>query len=112
VLAVLDAQQSIPGLAHSDDNVSNIAEIQTTHIVMAFDGGARISPTHSAHACCMWSDSGSILWWADCAARPGGTNNEMKAHTLRLGLKWLNQHWRHIPIWIIGDLAIIVSMAL
>ncbi|KAG6944312.1 hypothetical protein JG687_00017938, partial [Phytophthora cactorum] len=66
-----------------------------TYIVLAFDGGARSSPQQRAHACCVWSNAGSLLWWAARAVYNSGTNNEMEVHGLLNGLQRLRRQYRN-----------------
>lgn len=84
--------------------------VEREPIVLAFDGGAR-SPHTSAYACCVWIQPGKPIWWSATALSPGGTNNEMEAQALLTGLRWVCSNQRHRTIRIIGDSAIVVSMA-
>ncbi|KAF1789103.1 Ribonuclease H-like domain [Phytophthora cactorum] len=66
-----------------------------TYIVLAFDGGARSSPQQRAHTCCVWSNAGSLLWWAARAVYNSGTGNEMEVHGLLNGLQRLRRQYRN-----------------
>ncbi|ETK74418.1 hypothetical protein F441_19182 [Phytophthora nicotianae CJ01A1] len=81
------------------------------YALLAFDGGARASRKPSAHASCVWSNSGKLLWWTASAVHPCATNNETEAMGLLTGLRWLLRHYRSVPIHVIGDSAIIINMA-
>lgn len=91
---------------------THVAETEGVYVVLAFDGGARVYQHRSAHASCVWSKSGELLWWMASTVHPSGTNNEMEALELLTGLRWLHQHHRNIPIPIFGDSAVVANMAL
>lgn len=80
-------------------------------LTLSFDGGARSSPSISAFAWCVWTQRGKPLSWAATSQFPGGTNNEMEAHALLAGVRWILAHRPSCTVRIAGDSAIIVGMA-
>lgn len=98
--------------ANPDDApTTSVVPATDSHLILAFDGGARSSTKSSAYACCVWTASGNRLWWFAGAATDGATNNTMEATGLLVGLRWIHYHHRVSPLRIIGDSAIVIGMA-
>ncbi|KAF4029532.1 Reverse transcriptase-like [Phytophthora infestans] len=111
VLSVPDALP-LTNAVELNTTTTHVAETEGVYVVLTFVGGARVYQHRSAHASCVWSKSGELLWWTASTVHPSGTNNEMEALGLLTGLRWLHQHHRNIPIRILGDSAVVANMAL